>query len=1281
MYYCSLCRALQPIGTIRYRWSDKTSTAILISCFVKLDFLTLDDAKVIYDDIRSDLKYVCNDHYVEALLFLADEIEQRWETFPLELIDDVPVMIIRAVIRQIQGNISSFDVNVRLEAKHIRAFFKGCLTRYGPEVQRRRPSSLGATHVNVDDDNDALPYSLETPSPDCVEQTEGAEHSGIDVPGPSATVKEEDISQSIEECRSSLGDPMCEGDEDGARLDGPHCTLCGVCRTEGDMRVLSSDVPQSVIIIGSLCNSNMIDIETARRTYNEVQLRNGKFCKEHFIDAARYISREVQRLWGSYPGHGFQVPSSVRMDCVLFFEKIARSLGERVKLNENDLIRFYNDCMEKYHKKICWRHMQDPPESRENSPSSSRTSQFPTSETATMHHGESESCLLSSKGKRLNISPSENDTSVKKPKRQKDYYCAVCSCFRPAEDCREASLPDLLIVIACMAMDYKIDVHTKAKLGEEILYGWRFLCKQHYIEAATFIYCDVKQNGESLSERNFTCLSDLTKYSLCERIEKHWDLIDTRLVVRDDEISCFFNDCQTRYNIVQVAEERSTTESKEERMQASVASVVDEVVAQSSSLNTSRSTTEGFSIMSANESETPALWSNRGMDQVKNDTWLSSEVEFGCPDSSNLHRKLEVCQRVATNPKRAQRCGICDQMRSVDSLRRMTSTRNLRVILLSLLLKQNLIAVIVAKQAYKSGSGLYVCHEHFIQAGAFLVSKFEEKFGGFDMFGLRKLLDSFVSDMVHTINLFGELITDTAKPKATDVHIFLNDYDRRYRKNIDWKIREIPMGNTSVAAEPSSVNSAELLNAKEESSVPFNPDVSQDGYEEQLFSSKHETNDASPCLIANDQEDPNVMGRLPETHTSKSPSCTSMDFVGDECQSADSQFEAEMFKEISVTDLLQSDYIAGDVPEDHSKDISMLVNGNIKSEEQVNISDLDRDCDGEGRFDEYIEEPSYGSVDSVQDELRRRRTQSVGEKSYSSLLFLADEIEQRWETFPLELIDDVPVMIVRAVIRQIQGNISFFDVNVRLESEHIRAFFKGCLTRYGPEVQRRRPSYLFATHVNADDDNDALPYSQETPSPDCVEQTEGAEHSGIDVPGPSATVKEEDISQSIEECRSYLGDPMCEGDEDGARLDGPHCTLCGVCRTEGDMRVLSGDVPQIVIIIGSLCNSNIIDFETARRTYNEVQLRNGKFCKEHFIDAARYISREVQRLWGSYPGHGFQVPSSVRMDCVLFFQKFARSLEKRVKPNEIDLIRFYNDCMEKHHKEVCWRHVQVEIGA
>uniref|UniRef100_A0A7I4XSP3 DDE Tnp4 domain-containing protein n=1 Tax=Haemonchus contortus TaxID=6289 RepID=A0A7I4XSP3_HAECO len=985
MYYCSLCRALQPIGTIRYRWSDKTSTAILISCFVKLDFLTLDDAKVIYDDIRSDLKYVCNDHYVEALLFLADEIEQRWETFPLELIDDVPVMIIRAVIRQIQGNISSFDVNVRLEAKHIRAFFKGCLTRYGPEVQRRRPSSLGATHVNVDDDNDALPYSLETPSPDCVEQTEGAEHSGIDVPGPSATVKEEDISQSIEECRSSLGDPMCEGDEDGARLDGPHCTLCGVCRTEGDMRVLSSDVPQSVIIIGSLCNSNMIDIETARRTYNEVQLRNGKFCKEHFIDAARYISREVQRLWGSYPGHGFQVPSSVRMDCVLFFEKIARSLGERVKLNENDLIRFYNDCMEKYHKKICWRHMQDPPESRENSPSSSRTSQFPTSETATMHHGESESCLLSSKGKRLNISPSENDTSVKKPKRQKDYYCAVCSCFRPAEDCREASLPDLLIVIACMAMDYKIDVHTKAKLGEEILYGWRFLCKQHYIEAATFIYCDVKQNGESLSERNFTCLSDLTKYSLCERIEKHWDLIDTRLVVRDDEISCFFNDCQTRYNIVQVAEERSTTESKEERMQASVASVVDEVVAQSSSLNTSRSTTEGFSIMSANESETPALWSNRGMDQVKNDTWLSSEVEFGCPDSSNLHRKLEVCQRVATNPKRAQRCGICDQMRSVDSLRRMTSTRNLRVILLSLLLKQNLIAVIVAKQAYKSGSGLYVCHEHFIQAGAFLVSKFEEKFGGFDMFGLRKLLDSFVSDMVHTINLFGELITDTAKPKATDVHIFLNDYDRRYRKNIDWKIREIPMGNTSVAAEPSSVNSAELLNAKEESSVPFNPDVSQDGYEEQLFSSKHETNDASPCLIANDQEDPNVMGRLPETHTSKSPSCTSMDFVGDECQSADSQFEAEMFKEISVTDLLQSDYIAGDVPEDHSKDISMLVNGNIKSEEQVNISDLDRDCDGEGRFDEYIEEPSYGSVDSVQDELRRRRTQSVGEKSYSSV--------------------------------------------------------------------------------------------------------------------------------------------------------------------------------------------------------------------------------------------------------------------------------------------------------
>ncbi|XGW25184.1 hypothetical protein V3C99_006529, partial [Haemonchus contortus] len=980
--------ALQPIGTIRYRWSDKTSTAILISCFVKLDFLTLDDAKVIYDDIRSDLKYVCNDHYVEALLFLADEIEQRWGTFPLELIDGVPVMIIRAVIRQIQGNISFFDVNVRLESEHIRAFFKGCLTRYGPEVQRRRPSYLGTTHVNADDDNDALPYSQETPSPDCVEQTEGAEHSGIDVPGPSATVKEEDISQSIEECRSYLGDPMCEGDEDGARLDGPHCTLCGVCRTEGDMRVLSGDVPQIVIIIGSLCNSNIIDFETARRTYNEVQLRNGKFCKEHFIDAARYISREVQRLWGSYPGHGFQVPSSVRMDCVLFFQKFARSLEKRVKPNEIDLIRFYNDCMEKYHKEVCWRHVQDAPEPRENSPSSSRTSQFPTSETATMNHSESESSTLSSKGKRLNINSSENDTSVKKPKRRK-YYCAVCDCFRPAEDCREASLPDLLIVIACMAMDYKIDVHTKAKLGGEILYGWRFLCKQHYIEAATFIYCDVKQNGESLSERDFTALSNLTKYSLCERIEQYCDLIDTRLVVRDDEISCFFNDCQTRYNIKQIAEEHSATESKEERMQASVASVVDEIVAQSSSLNTSRSTTEGFSSMSAGETESSALWSNRGMDQVKNDAWLSSEVEFGCPVSSNPRKKLEVCHRMTTNPKRAQPCGICDQTRSVDSLRRMTSTRNLRVILLSLLLKQNLIAVSVAKQAHKRGSGLYVCHEHFIQAGAYLVSKFEEKFGGFDMIALRKLLDSFVSDMEHTINLFGELITDTAKPKAPDVHIFLNDYDRRYRTNIDWIITEIPMGNTNVAAEPSSVNSAALLNAKDEGSASLSKDVSQDGYEEKLFSSKHENNGASPCLTANDQEDSNVMGRLPATHISKSPSCTSVDFVDDECQSADSQFEAEMFKEISVTDLLQSDYIAGDVPENHSKEISNLVNGNIKAEEQVCISDLDRGCDEERRFDdedsEYFEELSDGSVDSVQDELRRRRTQSVGEKSYSSV--------------------------------------------------------------------------------------------------------------------------------------------------------------------------------------------------------------------------------------------------------------------------------------------------------
>ncbi|KAK6058565.1 hypothetical protein COOONC_03862 [Cooperia oncophora] len=123
---------------------------------------------------------------------------------------------------------------------------------------------------------------------------------------------------------------------------------------------------------------------------------------------------------------------------------------------------------------------------------------------------------------------------------------------------------------------------------------------------------------------------------------------------------------------------------------------------------------EGCSTMLDDES--PVLLSEPKEDERRADMWLRSEVEFGCIDSSNKRRRLELYRRMVTNNKRMQCCGICNQCRCAAHFRRMTSNRNRIIILLSLLLKQDLINVLVAKQAYKDRDGIFICHEHFIQA-------------------------------------------------------------------------------------------------------------------------------------------------------------------------------------------------------------------------------------------------------------------------------------------------------------------------------------------------------------------------------------------------------------------------------------------------------------------------------------------------------------------------------------------------------------------------------------
>ncbi|KAK6028345.1 hypothetical protein OSTOST_05608 [Ostertagia ostertagi] len=544
MFRCSQCKALQRQGRIHLCWSDKTSTVILLSCLVKHGVLTLAEAKDTYKDVHVGVKYICNIHYVKAVLYIVGEIERMWHSLPADfspdVIDDVPVDVIQNIAAHLQDAAYSLDVTVQdalgLQPKNVVAFFKGCMTRYSYDVLRCRFSLLDANYVNDDSDDEdmlGLSHPQQDSSLSTADKLQGPECSGEegDIVEISAEGTEEDslTAGRTEITISSPDDPQTSAAlVDNERSTERYCLLCETCRHEKNLRATSKYPVQNLILIGALFMGNKINMDTARRIYNDTRSKRVRICKDHFVEA------------------------------------------KDVELNEIEITRFYNDCMAKYHS-------EDPPKLYESdaiSSSSAGQSEDPEEVAIDDESGSSRKRKL----------PSVNSSDVidKKMKRQKDHFCAVCGTNRPAEDCREASLSDIVIVVACMTMDFKIDATTNKRLREEILHGWRYLCKKHYVEAATFLYCEVQQNGENLSDRDFASLSALTKYGLCERIQMYCDLVGNGFGIMYDDLSCFFNDCQTRYDIVQHAEAQSAIQSREQRKQATVASVIDEVVAQTS---------------------------------------------------------------------------------------------------------------------------------------------------------------------------------------------------------------------------------------------------------------------------------------------------------------------------------------------------------------------------------------------------------------------------------------------------------------------------------------------------------------------------------------------------------------------------------------------------------------------------------------------------------------------------------------------------------------------------
>ncbi|ETN77418.1 hypothetical protein NECAME_11046, partial [Necator americanus] len=135
------------------------------------------------------------------------------------------------------------------------------------------------------------------------------------------------------------------------------CLICGRSRSAQEVRHSSNKRQQNIVFLACLQVWNIIDMESAKQIYRDLQHSRRRLCHDHYVQAAAYIGKEVEDMWGKFPEHGIdEVPSNIREDLLAYVQVYGEYLDvrETITLSSEDIAQFYYECLKKYYKKKRW---------------------------------------------------------------------------------------------------------------------------------------------------------------------------------------------------------------------------------------------------------------------------------------------------------------------------------------------------------------------------------------------------------------------------------------------------------------------------------------------------------------------------------------------------------------------------------------------------------------------------------------------------------------------------------------------------------------------------------------------------------------------------------------------------------------------------------------------------------------------------------------------------------------------------------------------------------------
>ncbi|EYC14912.1 hypothetical protein Y032_0039g8 [Ancylostoma ceylanicum] len=128
------------------------------------------------------------------------------------------------------------------------------------------------------------------------------------------------------------------------------CLICNVSRSGHEIRHTSYKRQQNIVLLACLQAQNIIDMEIAKDVYKELLRGRKRICHDHYMQAAAFIGKEVEDMWGEFPQHGIdEVPCNIREDLLAYVQVYGEYLDEAVTLNCDDIARFFYECLMKYY--------------------------------------------------------------------------------------------------------------------------------------------------------------------------------------------------------------------------------------------------------------------------------------------------------------------------------------------------------------------------------------------------------------------------------------------------------------------------------------------------------------------------------------------------------------------------------------------------------------------------------------------------------------------------------------------------------------------------------------------------------------------------------------------------------------------------------------------------------------------------------------------------------------------------------------------------------------------